>query len=41
MNMEKIFELEDSLKILQLEGVNVDIPLNIVYEMMANLYIGE
>lgn len=39
--MDKLFELEDDLKILQLEGVNVDKALNTLYEIMANTYIGE
>ena len=39
--MDKLFELEDSLKVLQLEGVNVDYSLNILYEIMANIYVGE
>lgn len=37
--MDKLFELEDSLKVLQLEGVNVDISMDILHEIMANCFI--
>lgn len=37
--MEKLFELEDALKVLQLKGVNVDICFDILHEIMATTYI--
>ena len=40
-NMEKLFELEDELKALTLEGVNTDKALDLLHEFIGGLSIGE
>ena len=39
--MEKLFELEDELKALTLEGVNTDKALDLLHEFIGGLSIGE
>ena len=39
--MEKLFELQDELKALTLEGVNTDKALDLLHEFIGGLSIGE
>jgi hypothetical protein len=39
--MEKLFELEDELKVLQLEGVNTDKALDLLHEFINKLQVGK
>lgn len=38
--VEELFELEDELKVLQLEGSNVENAKETVHNLMANIYVG-
>lgn len=39
--MEKLFELEDELKALQLEGVNTDRAIDLLREFINKLQVGK
>ena len=40
-NMEKLFELEDELKALRLEGVNTDRAIDLLHEFINKLQVGK
>lgn len=40
MNIEKLFELEDSLKVLELEAVNVENIKEILHDIMDTIIVG-